>query len=466
MTGTDEHGEKAEKAAIAAGKSPQEFADDISGKFKGTWKFLGISFDDFIRTTEGRHEKFVQKFIKLIKKDIYKGEYEGFYCVGCESFKTESEIVNGKCPDHPNQELKLLKEETYFFKLSNYQKRLLDFYKRNPEFISPKKRSEEILNRVNAGLKDLSITRLKLKWGVPFPLDSKHTVYVWFDALLNYISALGGIDNQKFKKFWPADVHLVGKEITWFHSVIWPAMLFSAGIEPPKKVFAHGWWTVEGQKMSKSLGNVIDPIAVSQKYSVDALRYFVLREVPFGDDGDYSEKALIRRINGELVANLGNFIHRTLSFIYNNFEGKVPKAGKYEKTSSDFERKIRLIAKQVSYFMENFEFDKALSEILEFSASGNQYFQKKEPWKTKDKTCLYLCANAVRSFAILLKPFIPFASENLWHYLNLEEKFEDVSWDSASNLEIKPGHKINKPEILFRKVEDTEMERQKEKFKK
>lgn len=456
LVGTDEHGEKIEKAAQAAGKSPKEFVNEIAQQFKKTWDFLDISYDDFIRTTEERHKKFVEDFIKIVNKkgDIYKGNYEGLYCIGCESFKTETELVDGKCTEHPNIELKKLKEETYFFKLSKYQKRLLEFYEKNPEFLSPKSRAPEIINRVREGLKDFSITREKLKWGIPFPLDNSHVVYVWFDALPNYISAFGGTKGKLFKKFWPADVHLVGKEINWFHSVIWPAMLFSAGLELPKKVFSHGWWTVDGKKMSKSLGNVINPIEVSKKYSVDAFRYFVLREVPFGDDGNYSESELVKKINGELVANIGNFVHRTLSFIYNNFKGKVPHPTlHYSKIDTDFENKIRSVQEKISALIENLQFDKALNEILEFSAAGNQYFQQKEPWKTQDRTCLYLCINAVRSLAILLYPFTPSTTEALWQYLNLDGKVDEVDLSSASKLVIKSNHKINKPQILFKKVE-------------
>lgn len=458
LTGTDEHGLKIEKAAEAAGKSPKEFVDEITAQFQNAWKVLNISYDDFIRTTEKRHEKVVKDFIEKSNKngDIYKGSYEGLYCTGCESFKTESEIKNNHCQDHPNIELKKLKEETYFFRLSKYQKKLLKFYDDNPEFLSPAFRADEIKSRVKEGLKDLSITRKDLKWGITFPLENGFVIYVWFDALTNYISAIGGADGKLFKEFWPTDVHIIGKEINWFHSVIWPAILFSVGIEPPKKVFSHGWWTVEGQKMSKSLGNVIDPIAVAQKYSADALRYFVLKEISFGDDGNYSESALISRINGELVANIGNFIHRTLSFTYNNFEGKIPKPDKLDKESMEFKEKIESIAKKVSPFMESFQFDKALNEILEFSAAGNQYFQKKEPWKTKDKTCLYLCANAVRSLAILLHPFSPSTADKIWKYLKLSGSVEKQKWDSSSELKVKSGQKINKPEILFEKVKTTQ----------
>jgi methionyl-tRNA synthetase len=314
LTGMDEHGEKVEKTAKENGKTPKEFVDEIAEQFKFTWKKLNISYDDFIRTTEERHEKVVIEVIKRIAEngDIYKGEYEGWYCTPCESFWTEIQLKNGKCPQC-EREVKMLKEESYFFRLSKYQEKLLRFYEENPEFLSPSFRAAEIINRVKGGLKDISITRTTVKWAIPFPLDNKHFIYVWVDALINYISALG-LGSEKFNEFWPADVHLIGKEINWFHSVIWPAMLMSAGFELPKKVFAHGWWTVEGKKMSKSLGNVINPVEIAEKYSADALRYFLVREMPLGDDGDFSEKSLIARINGELVADLGNLVYRVVTF--------------------------------------------------------------------------------------------------------------------------------------------------------
>jgi len=299
LTGTDEHGSKVAKAAQNAGKKPKEFLDEMIKSFKNLWPALYIHADDFIRTTDERHKKGVQKIFEIIHKngDIYKDYYEGFYCVPCESFFTEQQLTEGKCPDCVRP-VEKLKEESYFFKLSKYQDFLLKHYRENPEFLSPSERAPEMLRFVESGLRDLSVSRTRVSWGIPVPFDAKHTIYVWFDALLNYITGAGyGTAENKFKSLWPADIHFVGKEIFKFHSVIWPAMLKSAGLPLPKKVFAHGWWTVEGEKMSKSLGNVVDPIEVSEEYSVDTFRYFLFREMPFGGDGNYTKDSFKRRYN-------------------------------------------------------------------------------------------------------------------------------------------------------------------------
>lgn len=443
LTGTDEHGEKVEKAAVAFGKLPKKFTDEVSERYKHVWKTLNISYDDFIRTTEERHEKVVKKIIELVYKngDVYKGFYEGLYCTGCESFKTETEIVNGKCKDHPTVELKFLKEETYFFKLSNYQKPLLQFYKNNPEFLSPVSRAPEIVNRVKEGLKDLSISRKNLKWGIKFPLDESHTVYVWLDALINYISALDWPDGKLFEKFWPADVHLVGKEINWFHSVIWPAILFSAGIKPPEKVFSHGWWTVDGQKMSKTLGNIVNPVEVCKKYSVDSFRYFVLRQIPFGSDGDYSENSLKEKINGELAADLGNLVYRVLS-LAEKFKGKI-------KGSSELFGKLRL--QKIDEHMEKLEINSAIEEIWEFIRATNKYVNETGPWKLEgEKLANVLCnlLESVRVIAILISPFLPETAEKIFAQLGLKQQIlKDVKFEK------KFVGKVKKGKILFQKVE-------------
>lgn len=445
LTGTDEHGEKVENAARKAGKSPKEFVDEIVKKFLEVWKKLNISYDDFIRTSEKRHEKVVVELIKKIfaNGDIYKGEYEGWYCTPCETFWTEIQLIDGKCPEC-GREVKKVKEEAYFFRLSKYQKKLLEFYEKNPNFLSPKFRAKEILNRVKGGLKDLCITRTTVKWAIPFPLDKKHFLYVWIDALTNYISALGWPEGEKFKKFWPADVHLIGKEINWFHSVIWPAILFSAGIEPPKMVFAHGWWTVEGQKMSKSLGNVIDPIEISEKYSVDALRYFLVREVPFGEDGDFSEKALIARINGELVADLGNLIYRVLSLV-EKFE-EEPKEFKGKK---ELEERLNLSA--IEKFFENLELYKALEEIWSFIRATNKYINEKEPWKLRGeelRNVLYNLLEACRVISILIYPFMPQTAEKICEQLGTKiGSWKDIKFREAFKEKVKKG------EYLFKKIE-------------
>ncbi|TAL46911.1 methionine--tRNA ligase [archaeon] len=442
VTGTDEHGEKIEKAAEAASKTTKEFVDEVSATFKNAWKKLNISNDDFIRTTEERHKKIVKEIIEKVNGngDIYKGFYEGYYCTGCESFKTETEIVDGKCPDHPNLKLKLLKEETYFFRLSKYQDQLLELYKKNPDFLSPKFRAPEIINRVKEGLKDLSITRQKLEWGIPFPLDESHVTYVWVEALINYISVLGGPNGKLFKKFWPADVHLVGKEINWFHSVIWPAQLMSAGLELPKTVFSHGWWTVEGQKMSKSLGNVIDPVKLAEKYSVDAVRYFLIRETPFGEDGEYSEKKFIERINGELVADLGNLVYRVLS-LAEKFDGKIE--GKPELES-------KLDVKKIDKLISEIKLTDALLEIWSFIRATNKYVNENEPWKLKGKelgNVIYNLLETTRVIAILISSYLPETAERISQQLGTKPgTLKDVKFGKFAG-------KVKKGKYLFTKIE-------------
>ena len=440
LVGTDEHGEKIEAAAIKAGKTPQEFVDNIVGRFKETWKRLNISYDDFIRTTEKRHEKVVSELINEINEngDIYKGEYEGWFCIPCESFWTDLQLKDGKCPEC-GRDVQKVKEEAYFFRLSKYQDKLLKFYEKNPEFLSPKSRSQEMVNRVKGGLKDLCLTRAMLKWGIPFPLDKKYVVYVWVEALVNYISALDW-PGAKFKKFWPADIHLVGKEINWFHSVIFPAMLFSAGIEPPRKVYAHGWWTVEGKKMSKSVGNVIDPVAVAEKYSTDILRYFLIREIPFGEDGDYSEKALIARVNGELVADLGNLVYRVLS-LAEKFDGTF--AGKDELSD-------KLNLKKIGEHMEKLEITAALGEIWNFTHAVNKYITDKEPWKLKGKelgNVLYNILEACRVISILIYPFMPETAERIALQLGVKlGSLKDCKFGKFKG-------KVKKGVYLFNKIE-------------
>jgi methionyl-tRNA synthetase len=439
LTGTDEHGEKVQKAAEAAGEEPQAFVDRISLRYTDAWKKLNISYDRFIRTTDPNHISAVAKFMgKLVESgDVYKGKYEGWYCVPDETFYTDLQLKEGRCPDC-GREVKKVKEDSYFFKLSRYQNALLELYKNNEAFLSPDLRRQEVINRVKGGLKDVSITRTTVKWAVPFPGDKEHFIYVWVDALINYISALGWPDGT-FKEFWPADVHVVGKEINWFHAVIWPAMLMSAGIEPPEMVFAHGWWTVGGKKMGKSLHNFVDPIEMVDKYSVDALRYFLMREMPFGEDGDFSEKSLVARINGELVADLGNLVYRVLTMA-EKFEGKIDG-------SAQLEDKIDVV--RIDERMNDIDPYGALEGIWSFIRSANKYINDNKVWSLKGdelSDALYNLLEACRILSILLQPFMPETAQRI---------SQQLGTDLGTLKDCKFGEFTGKPkrgEMLFKKV--------------
>ncbi len=439
LTGTDEHGIKIFRAAEKEKIKPKEFVDKYAKKFKNAWKALNINYDRFIRTTDKDHKELVQKFIKEMYKkgDIYKGTYEGYYCVGCEKYITEKDLVNGKCPFHPNKKIEWLKEESYFFKLSKYQDRLLKLYRNHPEYILPKTKRNEIINRVKEGLKDLSISRTSFPWGIPFPLDEKHVTYVWYEALLNYITALGWPNGEKFKKYWPADVELLGVDNSWFHCVIWPAILYSAGIKPAKTIFVHGFLTFNGQKISKSLGNSINPISLVKKYGADAVRYYLIRHIPFGEDGDFSEDALVKRINGELVNVLGNLVSRTLT-IASKFKGKIE--GKAE---------LKLDLKKINKLIDKYELHNALNEIWSFVKKVNQYINAKEPWKLKDKelgNVLYNLLESLRIISILISSFIPETSEKINKQLGVKKGLlKDCVFKKFDG-------KIKKGEHLFKRV--------------
>ncbi len=417
LTGTDEHGKKIENAAKIHGKKPKEFVDSLVLEFKEDWRKLNLSYDKFIRTTDKDHEKIVGEILKKVydNGDIYLGEYEGFYCVPCEAYYTEKDLTDGNCPIH-KKKVDLLKEKSYFFRLSKYREKLLELYKK--EFILPKNREKEIINRVKEGLQDLSISRTTFDWGIKLPFDKKHVCYVWFDALLNYYSAT----RKKGKeKFWPADVHLIGKDILWFHAVYWPAMLLSAGIKLPRKIFAHGWWTIEGEKISKTPGNAINISELVKIAGADSARYFLFREVPFGSDGDFSRKLLIQRHNDELADKLGNLVSRVSAL--------TEKYG-IEKTASKLLKKLK--EKEIDKHIENFEFDKALNEIFSFVDACNFYVQEKKPWETHDRKVLYELVEAIRKINLYLSPFMPETAEKIGKIFKTD--------------------KIKKAEILFRKI--------------
>jgi len=439
LTGTDEHGQKLEEAAKLAGQNPKDYVDKLVEDFKNAWKELNIEFNGFIRTTDKEHEEIVKKIIKKIydSGDLYESDYEGLYCIPCESYWTEKDLVNGKCPSC-GREVKAFKEKAYFFKLSKYQDKLLELYKKNPRFIMPESKRNEIISRVKEGLKDISFTRSQFKWGIEFPINKNYVLWVWPDALSNYISALDWPNGKNFKKFWPADCHLVGKDIIWFHCVIWPAMLFSAGIEVPKTIFAHGWWTANGEKMSKSKGNVVDPLELSKKYSLDSFRYFIFRATPFGEDGDFSEKALVDRHNNELANKLGNLVSRVTAL-----------AEKYGIEKAENKNKLlgKLKLKEIEKLIDNYEFDKALNLIFEFIDKCNEYVQEKKPWETHDKKILYELIDSIKAIAILLWAFMPETCEKIASNLGFEIK--DLK-DIGKAIKIS---KIKKGEILFKKIE-------------
>jgi methionyl-tRNA synthetase len=446
LTGTDEHGAKIAQAAAAAGLEPLAYADRIVGKFRELWDRLGITNDDFIRTTEPRHRKVVQDvFERLLRSgDIYKGSYEDWYCTPCETFWTEAELVDKKCPTC-GRPVEKLKEESYFFKLSKFEKPLLDHFEANADFLQPSYRANEIKNFVKDGLRDLSVSRTKVKWGIPVPSDPAHTVYVWFDALLNYVTAAGYSDRwaaavpessakgavERALGPWPADVHLVGKEIFRFHTVIWPAMLMALGLPLPRRVFAHGWWTVEGDKMSKSKGNVVNPHELADEYPVDALRYFVLREVTFGGDGDFSRKALLNRYNAELANALGNLLNRTLQLVEKNCEGRIPSVASPHDLLS--EKTLPAWLDKLDKAMDRLAFSEALQQIFGLVDACNKYMDEKAPWKAVKtqpldayKT-LHDVLRVLKLAAAALHAFMPSVTRELWRQLGETEDFEPAA---------------------------------------
>ena len=471
-TGTDEHGLKIQRYAERAGERPREFVDRMSNKFKKFCDELHISYDDFIRTTEERHIKTVQTiFNKLYQVgDIYKGVYEGLYCTECETFYSKEELIDGKCPIH-KKEPERVEEECYFFRMSKYRDEILKFIKNNQNFIRPESRRNEILNRLKGPLKDLCISRTSFSWGIPLPMDKRHVLYVWVDALSNYLSTIGYPDGE-FKKFWPADVQFIGKDIAWHHCVIWSSLLFSLGLQLSKKIFVHGFLTVNGQKISKSLGNVIDPVYLAEKYSSDAVRYFLIRDIPLGEDGDFSEGVLITRLNDELADILGNLVHRVLTFIYSKFNGEVPKSGELNQQDQEVINLIENTPSSVGKHIEELNLGAGLREIIKLAKFGNKYFNDSEPWRTiKDDpercaTTLYVCAQLMRSLAIMLIPYLPSTSEKIWKSLNLSGSVHERKWESAAELGLKHGHKIEKPEPLFEKMPDKAIAKNGEKSQK
>ncbi|MDX1482972.1 MAG: methionine--tRNA ligase [Alphaproteobacteria bacterium] len=471
LTGTDEHGQKVEKAAQDMGVPPQELADRNSANFRDLAAAMGYSNDDFIRTTEDRHIRAVQQLWRILRErdEIYLGTYAGWYSVRDEAFFTEAELTTdadgGKLAP-TGAEVEWVEEPSYFFKLSAWQDRLLAFYEAHPDFIAPETRRNEVVSFVSGGLQDLSVSRTSFKWGVPVPDDPDHVMYVWLDALTNYLTAVGYPDTETetFTTFWPADLHMVGKDILRFHAVYWPAFLLAAGVEPPKRVFAHGWWTNEGEKISKSLGNVIDPHALVAEYGLDQVRYFLLREVPFGNDGDFSHAAMVQRSNGDLANGIGNLAQRTLTLINRNCGAAVPERG--ELSQDDMNLRLScgpnlLVAMRQEFEQQRFHI--ALQEFMAAVSAADAYITANEPWALKNTdpqrmaTVLYTLAEAIRTLAILAQPVMPGSAARLLDQLAVPEdarSFSEVD-DPEHHFSLTPGTALPKPQGVFPRYVET-----------
>ncbi len=460
LTGTDEHGQKVEKAANDAKINPKKFVDQLSVNFEKLVPDLGCNVNDFIRTTENRHILSAQALWNtLIKNDeIYLSNYEGWYSIRDEAFYQESELkkINNKYYTKNGSPVEWLKEESYFFRLSKWENNLINFYENNNEVISPKTRYNEVLSFIKGGLKDLSISRTTFKWGVPVPNDNKHVMYVWIDALCNYLTAIGypDLQNEKFKKYWPA-IHIVGKDILRFHAVYWPAFLMAANLEPPKKIYAHGWWTNEGEKISKSLGNVIDPYDIISEYGLDQFRYFLFSEVPFGNDGDFSKNAISKRVNADLSNNYGNLIQRISTFIVKNCNSKIKYSNNFNDKDMELVNNFENKFEDYLIYMNNYQIDKAIKSIIEILSQTNAYVDDQAPWSLKKtdtdrmEVVLFLVVNIIIKSTIMLFPVIPSSAKKVLSFFNLN--IEKIKFDDFNNL-FKKDLYVNNPEPIFPRI--------------
>lgn len=458
LTGTDEHGQKIEQAARAAGKEPQEFVDAIVAGIRELWRVLDITYDDFIRTTEPRHQKVIADiFTRLWQKgDIYLGRYEGWYCTGCEAYYTETQAkeIGYHCPDH-DKPLERVGEDAYFFRLSAYADRLREHIERNPEFIQPPSRRQEMLSFIDQGLEDLCVSRSSFRWGIPVPFAPGHVIYVWIDALCNYISALGYPDGERYRRYWPADVHLVGKEILRFHTIIWPSILMALGEPLPRRVFGHGWLVLESGKMSKTRGNVVDPLVLVERYGLDAVRYFLLREIPFGADGFYSEEALVRRYNSDLANDLGNLVHRSLNMLNRFAGGRVPAPARREPVDDEIPALAAEVVENFARLMEDLQISAALAEVWRLVGRLNKYIDEAAPWALRRagdervNTVLYQMAEGIRLLSVLLKPVLVRSAPLMWESVGAPRPFAEVNWDDARWGLLPPGTAVKVGEPLF-----------------